>query len=237
MAKFLNTTAISYNLERLIREAGTNLILISPYLRVAPRLRQLIEDRDRQKIDIRVVFGKAEMQPEESAWLMPLQSVRLSSCENLHAKCYLNEREAIITSMNLYDFSQQNNEEMGILVTQAEDPDLFGPVLEDARRIIRSSQELRVTVERVQSSDARGKARKAPESGVCIRCKTEIKADPLKPYCRECYGSWKQYENADYEERYCHTCAKTNKSTLNKPTCYDCYRNYKDVLPFALGKS
>lgn len=32
MAKFLNTTGISYNLERLIRESRERLILISPYL-------------------------------------------------------------------------------------------------------------------------------------------------------------------------------------------------------------
>lgn len=144
------------------------------------------------------------MQPDESAWLKPLQSVRLSSCENLHAKCYLNEREAIITSMNLYDFSQQNNEEMGILVSQTEDPELFRAVLGDAQRIIRSSQEIRLTVERVQPSDARGKDIKATQTGVCIRCKAEIKADPLKPYCRECYTSWKHHENPEYEERLPH---------------------------------
>ncbi len=34
--------------------------------------------------------------------------------QNLHAKCYLNEKAAIITSMNLYDFSQVNNNEMGV---------------------------------------------------------------------------------------------------------------------------
>jgi phosphatidylserine/phosphatidylglycerophosphate/cardiolipin synthase-like enzyme len=187
-----------------------------------------------------VIYGKNELQPEENNWLKAQQFVRSSICQNLHAKCYLNESEALITSMNLYEFSQVNNEEMGILVSRAEDPALYAEVYEDAFRLIRASQEIRVSVERIPPSEskiAKSKNQTAPVSGICIRCKAEIKVDPMKPYCKDCYGSWKQYENPEYEERYCHTCGKPNKSTMLKPTCYDCYRSYKDVLTFALGKA
>lgn len=50
--------------------------------------------------------------------------IRTSLCKNLHAKCYLNENEAIITSMNLYEFSQMNNNEMGIHLTKSGNPEL-----------------------------------------------------------------------------------------------------------------
>ena len=68
------------------------------------------------KIDVRIVYGKSELAPQEINWLRSLAFVRTSFCQQLHAKCYVNERAAIITSMNLYDFSQVNNNEMGIYV-------------------------------------------------------------------------------------------------------------------------
>ncbi|HRE26121.1 MAG TPA: phospholipase D family protein, partial [Anaerolineales bacterium] len=157
MAKFLDTTGVSYHLQQLINQAQDTLILISPYLKLNDRLRQSLEDKDRLKIDIRLIYGKNELQPEQINWLRTLHSVRTSFCENLHAKCYLNEGEAILTSMNLYEFSQVNNHEMGVYVTKAEEPELYGDILNEARRLIRISDEIRVTVEKVQVTEAPAK--------------------------------------------------------------------------------
>jgi len=84
MAKFLNTTAINYHLEDLIKNASERLILISPFLKLNSRIKELLEDKDRMKIDIRVVYGKSELQPEEIAWLNSLSFVRTSFCQNLN---------------------------------------------------------------------------------------------------------------------------------------------------------
>ena len=46
-----------------------------------------------------------------------MTSIKTSVRKNLHAKCYLNEKEALLTSMNLYEYSQEHNDEMGILVS------------------------------------------------------------------------------------------------------------------------
>lgn len=150
MAKFLDTTGVSYHLQQLINQAQDMLILISPYLKINERLRQSLDDKDRMKIDIRVVYGKNELQPDQINWLKSLKSVRTSFCENLHAKCYLNENEAIVTSMNLYEFSQVNNHEMGIYVTRADDPQLYDEIYAEARRLIRISDEVRLSVEKIQ---------------------------------------------------------------------------------------
>jgi len=66
MAKFLNTSGVSYRLELLVKNAKEKLILISPFLKFNDRIKQLIEDQDRQKLDIRLVYGKNELQPEEN---------------------------------------------------------------------------------------------------------------------------------------------------------------------------
>ncbi|AYO11835.1 DNA repair protein [Vibrio campbellii] len=154
MAKFLNTSATNYYLEELIKNASERLILISPFLKLNDRIRELLEDKDRLKIDIRIVYGKSELQPDEINWLKGLSFVRTSFCKNLHAKCYMNESSCIITSLNLYEFSQVNNNEMGIFIDRDEDAEIYKDSYEEAQRIIRISDEVRISLEKVQSESA-----------------------------------------------------------------------------------
>lgn len=151
MAKFLNTSATNYFLEELIKGAKDRLILISPFLKLNDRMKELLADKNRLKIDVRIVYGKSELQPEEINWLKELTYIRTSFCKNLHAKCYLNEEFCIITSLNLYEFSQVNNNEMGVLIQRAEDAELYKDAYEEAQRIIRISDEVRISLERVAS--------------------------------------------------------------------------------------
>lgn len=154
MAKFLNTSATSYFLEELVKTARERLILISPFLKMNDRIKELLEDKNRLKIDVRIVFGKNELQPEEMNWLKELMYIRTSFCRNLHAKCYLNESGCIITSLNLYDFSQINNNEMGVYLSRQEDMGLYTDAYEEAQRIIRISDEIRISAEKVTKEDA-----------------------------------------------------------------------------------
>ena len=116
MAKFLNTTGVSYHLEELIKNTTEKLILISPYLQFNDRIKEHLQNLNITKRDIRIVYRENKLHPDENNWLAQQIGIRASICKNLHAKCYLNESEAIITSMNLYEFSQVNNNEMGIII-------------------------------------------------------------------------------------------------------------------------
>jgi phosphatidylserine/phosphatidylglycerophosphate/cardiolipin synthase-like enzyme len=158
MAKFLNTSATNYYLEEMIKTAKDRLILISPFLRLNDRIKELLEDKNRLKIDVRIVYGKSELQPEEVNWLKGLTYIRTSFCKNLHAKCYLNEEFCIITSLNLYEFSQINNNEMGVLINRSEDTDLYKDSYEEAQRIIRISDEVRISLEVVSKDSDSDKA-------------------------------------------------------------------------------
>lgn len=153
MAKFLNTSATNYFLEELIKDARDRLILISPYLKLNDRVKELLADKNRLKIDVRMVYGKSELQPAEISWLRELTYVRTSFCRNLHAKCYLNEELCIVTSLNLYEFSQVNNNEMGILIRRSEDAELYRDAYDEAQRIIRISDEVRISLERVTAAE------------------------------------------------------------------------------------
>ena len=253
MAQFLTTRGISFQLEEIIKNAEERLVIISPFLKVNHQIKELLEDKARFKIDIRVIYGKNELQPEENNWLESMTSIRTSFRKNLHAKCYMNEKQAILTSMNLYEFSERNNDEMGLLISREEEPELFDSIRSEVQRILRGSEELRVTVARVEPTETvtpppatraapREPQRKPepaigiPTSGFCIRDKAVIPADPAKPYCDRCFRSWNRFKNPEYAEKYCHICGNENDSTMEKPLCRSCYRKYKDAfiddLPF-----
>lgn len=134
----------------MIKAARDRLILISPFLKLNDRMKELLADKDRLKIDVRIVYGKSELAPPEIEWLKALTYVRTSFCKNLHAKCYLSESACIVTSLNLYEFSMVNNNEMGVLIDRLADVDLYRDAYEEAQRIIRISDEVRITLERVE---------------------------------------------------------------------------------------
>jgi len=152
VAKFLNTSGTNYFLEELIKSANDRLILISPFLKLNDRIKELLEDKNRLKIDVRIIYGKNELQNDEITWLSKLTFVRTSFCKNLHAKCYLNEESCIITSLNLYEFSQINNNEMGVSISRADDAQLYQDTYEEAQRIIRISDEVRMSLEKVTAN-------------------------------------------------------------------------------------
>ena len=98
------------------------------------------------------VYGRTELRAEETEWL-DANFVRTSYREHLHAKCYMKDSHALITSMNLYEFSQQHNDEMGILVSAEEDRELYQEIKEEADRILRRSDNVRLNVTRVDDTE------------------------------------------------------------------------------------
>lgn len=243
MAEFVVRTGVSDRLERIVKSAQERLVLISPYLDFNKHIKELIEDKNRLKIDVRIIYGKRDLYPEVKTWLEAMDFVRTSFYENLHAKCYLNENEALLTSMNLYEFSQVNNYEMGMLVYRDQEPGLYKEILEESRRIERNSDENPVmtamgyVAEKPPKYSAldprRGNTRPDPQNlkaGVCIRCKVAIQTNPTRPYCKPCYASWNKFKNKDYPENHCHACGKKHRTSLRKPLCLDCFKKYPEFF-------
>lgn len=209
MAKFLDTTGVSYHLQQLINKANEKLVIISPYLKINDRIKQSLEDKNRMKIDIRVVYGKNELQPDENNWLKSMTSIRSSFCKDLHAKCYLNENEAILTSMNLYEFSQVNNNEMGIHVDKSTDPELYKDIHDEAQRLIRISDEIVISVEKAPSKEKLDlkpdiKPTNIKSTGYCIRTGMKIPFNLERPMSYDAFKSWSKFGDPEYSEKFCH---------------------------------
>jgi phosphatidylserine/phosphatidylglycerophosphate/cardiolipin synthase-like enzyme len=167
MAKYLRTSGITAGVEELIREARERLYIISPYLKLSDNIRELLNDKEREKAEVRIIFGKQELSPNEMSYLQNLKYVRLYFSKNLHAKCYLNEKKMIISSMNLYEFSQQNNREMGILIERENDADR--PVYEDAWKDIESILNNATDFSYIEAPKEIGKVTIEPTNPVPIR--------------------------------------------------------------------
>lgn len=150
MAKFLNTSAANYYLEEIIRLAHDRLVLITPVLRLNDRVKELLEDKNQRKIETHLAYERNELQPEEVNWLRGLSFIRTNFCRNLHAKCYLNDQFCIVSSLSLHELSHAKSNEIGVLVSRHEDEELFQTLSNEADRIIRISDEVRMSVEKVR---------------------------------------------------------------------------------------
>jgi polyhydroxyalkanoate synthesis regulator phasin len=150
MAKFLNTSAANYYLEEIIRLAHDRLVLITPVLKLNDRVKELLEDKNQRKIEVHVAYEKSELLPEEVNWLRALTFIRTNFCRSLHAKCYLNEQFGIVSSLNLHELSNAKSNEIGVLISRDEDQELFQSLSDEADRILRISDEVRMSFEKVR---------------------------------------------------------------------------------------
>lgn len=246
MAKYLRTSSITAEVEDLIREARERLYIISPYLKLSDNIKELLNDKEREKAEVRIIFGKQELNPSEMSYLQNLKYIRLYFSKNLHAKCYLNEKKMIICSMNLYEFSQVNNKEMGILINREVDVDRI--VYEDAWKDIESimnnaidfayveapKEHNRVSPEtsKVLASKLESKKTDKKHSGFCIRTGVEIPFNVEKPMCYEAYKKWNEFADSDYPEKYCHFSGeKSNGETsVSKPILKRNWKLAKEVF-------
>ena len=174
-----------------------------------------------------------------------MPSLTTGSLQNLHAKCYLNENHALLTSMNLLESSQILSYEMGIVVSREEEPQLFETIDQELRNLVRKSGINCVAADQASTSDSskRNAARKmvqkkasqavaAPENGFCIGCKADLPVNPLRPYCSVCFASWSEHKNVAFKENHCHICGNKRKTSRRKPSCFACYKKYSGVLEF-----
>lgn len=239
MAEFLTTNGTSYHIENIIKEAKKKLVLVSPYLKISPNFYDRLNDATKKGVAITIVYGKNELQPEEMTKLKSLKDTQLYFLSNLHAKVYFNESKMVITSMNMYEFSEKNNREMGVLIDKVNDTVMFNKAVEEVKSFVDASQKANSSVQDTSqkvnfqstSTNIKPQQKTDPSKGYCIRCETKITFNPEKPLCFNCFNTWAQFENWDYIENVCHKCGKDHDSSMRYPldrNCYNVLRNTPD---------
>lgn len=137
MAIFLDTQAISNELMKLIKDSKEKIILVSYNFKVNQQIQERLKTKSKigTLSEIVIVYGRKDIKQSEIEWMKEIQDLKIYEKANLHAKCYLNEEKAIICSMNLYDYSQQTNIEMGILITKENDNEAYNQLIDEINNI------------------------------------------------------------------------------------------------------
>ena len=127
--------------------------------------------------------------------------------------------------MNLVEYSEKNNREMGILIHRDSDVKLFSDAKCEVDSILYASQEVGLTPERSGATPLKVQPRsqRSEKIGHCIRCNTSIPPDRAKPYCPSCFSTWVRYANPEYKEKHCHLCGKPATVSMARPLCHSCY--------------
>jgi hypothetical protein len=233
MPEFLTTRGTTHQLEQLIQDTDRRLTLISPYLQFSNNDLARLKAADNRGVETHLVLRTEKLRSEEQEKLRGFKNLSLYTLDNLHAKCYANEKCILISSMNLYSYSEANNWEMGVLLTDAD-----GKAMIDARReinaILQASTQrpmpgmIRSLIANVFQRPPVSPTKKAvapkKHEGFCIRCSDEIRYRPVSPLCGSCYSSWAAWENENYPERNCHRCGNSADVTKAKPLCTSCFR-------------
>ncbi|MFL5763211.1 MAG: phospholipase D family protein [Bacteroidia bacterium] len=236
MPKFLSGNSLNLALENLFLEAQSQIILISPYIKLHDRYASALQTkRDNADIKIIVVFGKNEndisksLIEEDFNFFKQFPNIEIRYESKLHAKYYANEKSAVLTSMNLHSYSQNNNIEAGVLTTRS----LFGDIAKSAlgnisdksfdddaydyfERVCRLSELFYLKTPNYESGFL-GFGKKYKNS--------TVKTDKLSLYFsnKSIDSSPREKETIELLDGYCIRTGKKIPFNLNMPMTYDAY--------------
>ena len=264
MAKFITGNELNLELEKLFEKAENYLLLMSPYVKLHARYESVLKSKmGSDKFALVVVFGKNELDPSRSINVNDLRffkdfpNVEIRYEKRLHAKYYASEKMAIITSMNLYDYSQNNNIESGILMETSFIKG-FGSLDEQAgiyfERVIEQSELLFKKVpNRVDTSFGFGLTSKyshstievnkldsivanafSPKSslannGFCILTGQAIPFNVLLPLNDKDYKAWKKTADPKMKGKFCHFSGETGATSFEKPILSKNWKKAKET--------
>jgi hypothetical protein len=124
MADFYTGNELDDKLTDIIWKANKELIILSPFIRLDKYCKKIFSKlKNRPELEIILVFGKNEGETQRSLnssdleFFKDFKNIVIIYCNNLHAKYYSNENEALLTSLNLLGKSMIGNVEYGISFT------------------------------------------------------------------------------------------------------------------------
>lgn len=118
--KLIKPSQISGEILTLFEEADEKMIIVSPYCRILKWYKLLNKLKSLQEREIDIEFYVRE---GETATIEEIEQVGIEPIciKNLHCKMYMNEKEAIVSSMNLLLSSETNSLEIAYKTTTKEE--------------------------------------------------------------------------------------------------------------------
>jgi hypothetical protein len=146
MPELLTNASISYRIEQLISDAKEFVYLVSPYLYYVPQqiLNELSAAHARG-VRIVLIYKKGlVVQGKQIERFQSLPNIEIFCSERLHAKAYLNEREAIVSSFNLMSGEASGSIDFAVQIFRADHPDIFDRIRAESEGIRDLSLRMRI---------------------------------------------------------------------------------------------
>ena len=212
MAKILSINGPFYEISNMANEAKSFLLLISPYVNISSYQFRDLKVAARRGVEITIVFRDFESSDDVFSRCQfiddtfELPNLKIISCPDLHAKLYIDERRAVITSRNLYERKEGSSIEVGVRFYKGVDDKMYDGLLDLAKEITQLDN-CEIIVDNTKTGRKR-KIPRHPQYGFCISCRGQIPFNPDKPYCDCCFEEWTDFTNGNKKqiERFCHRC-------------------------------
>lgn len=121
MSKFITGEHLEDKIYDIIWNSEKVLLIVSPFIKLDNYFKKLFnKHQNNPLIHLILVFGKNENEVKRSMSMADFEyfkkfpNVSIIYVPKLHAKYYGNEKQGVITSINLYDHSFKNNIEYGV---------------------------------------------------------------------------------------------------------------------------
>lgn len=223
-------------LEEMIENTQKWLIILSPFIRISGRIKGYLENLLSKNVEIIIIhrtnFGNSiNIQNDDKDWLIN-HKIQVKECRNLHAKCYINEECALLTSINLYDSSLSNNFEMGVVFYRNDKSNYIISKYESDEAakhngIIWHDYEVdfinkyQSILDDILSLNCDGETINFDflkyHHGYCIRTGKMIPFNIDKPMCDEAWEEWCEKGDPNVKEEFCHYSGeKSNRETSVK---------------------
>lgn len=146
MPEFLTNATVVERIEETIASSGEFVYLICPYLYEMPlsTLKQLKAAGERG-VSTTIIYKKGlAVNGKEIVKLTNIENLSIYSAENIHAKAYFSEREAIVTSFNLLSGEGTYSLEFGVAFSKQEHPDLYAKLFDESQKLVKLARQMRI---------------------------------------------------------------------------------------------
>jgi len=223
--ELLTAHHLPYRVVNIIEEAREFVVLVTAYLTSWPHLDHAIKGAVARGVEVSLVLRAPDgaqrdrAKREREANDLKELGARVHFIERLHAKAYINEGAAIVTSFNLVSGSNESIE-LGVLLQDAQ------LVHDCIAKIQAYCPEL--VIGRPSKARAPAKQAASPAPAVhahCIGCAEHVPFDPARPFCLSCYRTSKKGADvSSLSRRVCHRCGGEGPATLDRPICPTCWK-------------
>lgn len=237
-ARLLKPHQIASETIELIDRSNRHAILVSPYVKLWGMLEQTLE-RAKNRGTRLTFFLRAEAKVGDLAnGLHRKYGAEVVTLKDLHAKLFVGDTRAIVSSMNLYDASQSKNFELAMMFEQKPDVDRIrrecvDEGLRQLTPIARFEGAFKADVAAEQARLAELE-RQFESLGHCVMCGIRVELErKVKPYrvrCTNCYSRDPDMDQYREHTKRCFLCGKPHGGVLTEPYHLECARVMKEYL-------